>query len=471
MLKRVIAVIVVLSLSLPFFCLSGYAIDYCSGNSIDDGWNVSIGLMHSDSENSNFTWTTLAPLLLNDGGTSYQYLKDSNGKGVVASNWSINRIRYNFSTGDTLFAANTKYKFYMDATLQMCRNSTSTPTKWNIPVSNYSGNLSFVFRKIDGSAVYADFDGVIYPQAMGFIINGTVSFSSENAGNFYLDIFLDPAFNAPATQYAAFPYTSIDISDWILGTSGSPSSVDAVNDYITAAADQISAEIGIAAADIKAVLMQIYRYMTGDQTAILNAIKNNGTLVYQLLQNNMLPAIINGFSSLEGVVEDGFASTALEIQAQTAQLILTLTNAFNHLEGVIGAESDDIQAAIAAQTEAILAYLEDSFSAANNPALSAGAQEGSIALEGNEAIEGELQESLDNNVGNIDFNSYALPAGILNAVLWIGNTFTGFYNELGDMQIVITLPLVVGLILLMIGRGSRAIISASMRGSRRDSDA
>ena len=39
------------------------------------------------------------------------------------------------------------------------------------------------------------------------------------------------------------------------------------------------------------------------------------------------------------------------------------------------------------------------------------------------------------------------------------------------MQIVLTLPLVVGLILLMIGRGSRAIISASMRGSRRDSDA
>ena len=32
MLKRVIAVIVALSLALPYFCLSGYAIDYVSGN-------------------------------------------------------------------------------------------------------------------------------------------------------------------------------------------------------------------------------------------------------------------------------------------------------------------------------------------------------------------------------------------------------------------------------------------------------
>lgn len=463
MIKRVIAVIVALSLALPYFCLSGYAIDYVSGNVATADMQVQYRYRGVKPETTGNTWSGYVQVPIDDAGVRFI----SNNSATVMGCLSCDVIWFFFTPSQSIFEGGKTYRFYFDTTLRMCRYNQGNMQ--NIPVGSYA-DFGMSSSGLDGEFTNAYFEGNFYRRETGFIVNGTFTPQYDTSGPIRLQVSLSPAWTRPDSDYQYQPYVAFDLSDIILGTSGT-SSVDAVNGYIEDAANQISSQIGVAASEISSVLMQIYRYMTGDQDAILDAILDNALLVYQLLNDNMLPAIINGFASLEGVVEDGFASTALEIQTQTAQLILTLTNAFNHLEGVIGAESDDIQAAIAAQTDAILAYLEDSFAEANDPALSEKAQEGSSALEGNEAIEGELQESLDNNVGNIDFTSYALPAGILNAVLWITNTFTGFYNELGDMQIVLTLPLVVGLILLMIGRGSRAIISASMRSGRRDSDA
>lgn len=462
MIKRVIAVIVALSLALPYFCLSGYAIDYVSGNVANKDMQVSYRYRYKATAASVNTWSGYVPVPIDDSGVRFVTDPSANH----ASCYSFDAIWLYLTPTQSIFQAGKKYRIYLDTTFRMCRYNGESIA--NIPMDLYS-NIDVTTTGFDGADLNASFEGNLYRRETGFIVNGTFTPQFETSGPIRIVVSFREPWVRP-DDYGREPYWAFDLSDIILGTSGT-SSVDEVNGYIEDAANLISSQIGVAASEISSVLMQIYRYMIGDQDAILDAILDNALLVYQLLNNNMLPAIINGFASLEGVVEDGFASTALEIQTQTAQLILTLTNAFNHLEGVIGSESDDIQAAIAAQTEAILAYLEDSFAAANDPALSEGAQDGSSALEGNEAIEGELQETLDNNVGNIDFNSYALPAGILNAVLWISNTFTGFFNELGDMQIVLTLPLVVGLILLMIGRGSRAIISASMRGSRRDSDA
>ena len=463
MIKRVIAVIVALSLALPYFCLSGYAIDYVSGNVANKDMQVRYRYRYrelpADTTNK---WSGYINVPVNDAGISFV----SDPSATIPSCYSFDAVWLYLTPTQSIFEAGKKYRIYLDTTFRMCRYNGESMV--NISEELYN-NVDLTTTGFDGADLNASFKGNFYRRATGFIINGTFTPQYETSGPIRIVVSLSPSWVRP-DDYGRQPYFSFDLSDIILGTTGS-SSVDAVNGYIEDAAAEISSSIAASAADIQSSLMQIYRYMTGDQNAILEAIRDNALLIYTLLNNNMLPAIINGFASLEGVVEDGFADTALEIQAQTAQLILTLNNAFNHLEGVISGESDDIQAAIAAQTEAILAYLEDAFTAANDPALSEGAQQGSAALEGNEAIEGELQESLDSNVGNIDFTSYALPAGIFNAVLWISNTFTGFFNELGDMQIVLTLPLVVGLILLMIGRGSRAIISAAMRGSRRGPDA
>ena len=463
MIKRVIAVIVALSLALPYFCLSGYAIDYVSGNVANKDMQVRYRYRYrefpSDTTNK---WSGYINVPVNDAGISFV----SDPSATIPSCYSFDVVWLYLTPTQSIFEAGKKYRIYLDTTFRMCRYNGESMA--NISEELYN-NVDVTTTGFDGADLNASFEGNFYRRPTGFIINGTFTPQYETSGPIRIVVGLSPSWVRP-DDYGRQPYFAFDLSDIILGTTGS-SSVDAVNGYIEDAAAQISSSIAASAADIQSALMQIYRYMTGDQNAILEAIRDNALLIYTLLNNNMLPAIINGFASLEGVVEDGFADTALEIQTQTAQLILTLNNAFAHLEGVIGSESDDIQAAIAAQTEAILAYLEDAFTAANDPALSEGAQQGSAALEGNEVIEGELQESLDNNVGNIDFTSYSLPAGILNAVLWITNTFTGFYNKLGDMQIVLTLPLVVGLILLMIGRGSRAIISASMRSGRRDTDA
>lgn len=216
--------------------------------------------------------------------------------------------------------------------------------------------------------------------------------------------------------------------------------------------------------DMRQVLWAIYDYMCGDMTSIMNSTVDQLLIIYNLLQNNLIPEIVNGFASLEGVVEDGFADTALEIQSQTASLINTLNSLFAHLELVIGAESDDIQAAIAVQTAEIKAYLEAAFSGAVSPELNEDVIATDDVIQDTDTIEKDLAVQMDSAFGSIDFESASVPAGVLSALVWVVGLFEQCFAQLGEWQMLIILPMFVGLVLLIIGRG----VSIAGRRPRRD---
>lgn len=83
-----------------------------------------------------------------------------------------------------------------------------------------------------------------------------------------------------------------------------------------------------------------------------------------------------------------------------------------------------------------------------------------------EAFESGLNSSISESVSDIDFT---VPSSFGAALGAVGFVFGGMFSDLGGYQIVITIPLILGIMLVLIGRGTMAlgrIVSANARASR-----
>lgn len=84
-----------------------------------------------------------------------------------------------------------------------------------------------------------------------------------------------------------------------------------------------------------------------------------------------------------------------------------------------------------------------------------------------ESFESSLNSSITQSVSNIDFT---VPSSFGSALGAIGFVFGGLFSDLGGYQVVITIPLILGIMLILIGRGTIAlgrIVSANARAARR----
>lgn len=81
-----------------------------------------------------------------------------------------------------------------------------------------------------------------------------------------------------------------------------------------------------------------------------------------------------------------------------------------------------------------------------------------------EDIEQGVLSDFDASYEALDIGNFSLPIGVINALAWINYTWTGFFNMAGDLQYIVFVPCLVGLFLLIIGRGAMAMRSAMPRG-------
>lgn len=81
------------------------------------------------------------------------------------------------------------------------------------------------------------------------------------------------------------------------------------------------------------------------------------------------------------------------------------------------------------------------------------------------AFEGTLNSNISSSVQNIDFS---LPAGsgFVNALGAVSYIFTSVFNSLGVYQFIITIPLILGIFLLLVGRSSRVLGAISSSRER-----
>lgn len=165
---------------------------------------------------------------------------------------------------------------------------------------------------------------------------------------------------------------------------------------------------------------------------------------------------INSSSSSPIPVLKGFlvntGSIRFEEANSTQSLSILLGTWFDKLIGTIKANSvsDDDKAAQAEES-------------ADREAVS----EAQSQVSEIKSFESSLNSSITESVSNIDFT---IPSSFGAALGAVGFVFGGLFSDLGGYQIVITIPLILGIMLILIGRGTLAlgrIVSSNARAARR----
>lgn len=158
----------------------------------------------------------------------------------------------------------------------------------------------------------------------------------------------------------------------------------------------------------------------------------------------------NGIPSLKGFfVNTG--SVQFQTASNTQSLSVLLGSWFDKLIGTIKANSvsDDDKAAQAEES-------------ADREAVS----EAQSQVSEIKSFESSLNSSITQSVSNIDFTVPSSFGAALGAVSFI---FGSLFTDLGGYQVVITIPLILGIMLILIGRGTLAlgrVISANARAQR-----
>lgn len=173
--------------------------------------------------------------------------------------------------------------------------------------------------------------------------------------------------------------------------------------------------------------------------------------VYQRLFFQLTSKSSGGVPSLKGFfVNTG--SIKFQRATNTQSLSILLGTWFDKLIGTIKANSvsDDDNAAQAEES-------------ADREAVS----EAQSQVSQIEVFESGLNSSITESVSDIDFT---VPSSFGAALGAVGFVFGGLFSDLGGYQIVITIPLILGIMLVLIGRGTLAlgrIISLNARAARR----
>lgn len=115
-------------------------------------------------------------------------------------------------------------------------------------------------------------------------------------------------------------------------------------------------------------------------------------------------------------------------------------------------------------------WYNDAFGAAVNPELDNKMSSTTSMVEQEQEIEDQMLAGLNQYAPSVDPANLTMPTQIVNGLQFIGNTFMSSFNSLGDVGFVISFSMMLGVVLVLIGRGESALargMAASARERRR----
>ncbi len=83
------------------------------------------------------------------------------------------------------------------------------------------------------------------------------------------------------------------------------------------------------------------------------------------------------------------------------------------------------------------------------------------AINQQDALESQWTGSMTENFNNLSLADFAFPVGAVNAFSLISGIFTDLWNAMGDFRIAYVFPLMLGIVLLLVGRLSRTSVKRS----------
>lgn len=115
-------------------------------------------------------------------------------------------------------------------------------------------------------------------------------------------------------------------------------------------------------------------------------------------------------------------------------------------------------------------WYNDAYGSAVNPELEDKMSATTDMLLQEQEIEEQMISGIQQYAPSVDPVNLTMPTQIVNGLSFIGNTFMGSYNALGDIGFVISFSMMLGVVLVLIGRGEGALargMASSARERRR----
>ena len=218
--------------------------------------------------------------------------------------------------------------------------------------------------------------------------------------------------------------------------------------------------------------------MYGDIMSVLNSIyqRTGDMLAAQQLTNQYLVSMSNYLQQIAGNTSNIYtllstymhylqeiSETADDIYAELQAFHSTFLLKVMELIGTVQTESDDIQAKMEELYERLEEWLNTAFQDAVNEDL-AGEVEGVQGdMSQSESIESGVTGSMSSAFAGLDLSGFSFSSGMIAGISYVSNTWTSFYNSLGDYQIIVLLPLYIGVGLLVLGYSHKIIVHASRK--------
>ncbi len=223
----------------------------------------------------------------------------------------------------------------------------------------------------------------------------------------------------------------------------------------------------------------------GDIMSILNKIySREGDLnSTQKIANGYILNIFNTLTELNATADniltlldtylyylEDIATTADDIDAELKKFHTDFNNKLTILISTISTESDDIQAKMEEIYQLLIAYLDNAMGSAVTPDASQGVTDVGGSLENQEQLESVWTTDMVKQWGDLGISEFSLGADMMAGVLFVSSWFSNFFNATGDFRIVLLMPMILGVVLLLVGRISRSAAGA-VRSSKRSGKA
>lgn len=291
--------------------------------------------------------------------------------------------------------------------------------------ANVSGGDAFTFTAPTGT--FSCYNGL---WKMNLAISLPYGFDYEG----YVNVRMTFSNPSSSVNVKSLYYSFGDLAYTDAGTFDPNSgSLGEINQNMQAAADSLK--------DIAAQLEGIATEYTLGQC--LQAVNN----IYQYLSGNIYPLLNSMSSNISGIY--GY---------MTGTMQGTLTSILTQIGNVVTAVNkagSDIVSALEAQTAALIAYFESVFSKAGEDLDQTNDDLNNSITDFNQR-EDALTGDFNANWSSFDFDSYEVDASLGNAFTWVSGRFMDLWNALGtDVQLLITIPCVLGLGMMVVTGSSR----------------
>lgn len=233
-------------------------------------------------------------------------------------------------------------------------------------------------------------------------------------------------------------------------------------------------------ADAIAQQNQAAQAFYGDIMGVLQAIADHQTNIDSTLGvlQEQIVTMLNKITSLDGNVSTLVALATqylhyLESIAQTSEDILAELQSFHAdfitkldlLTSTIVTESGNVQDKMDEIYNQLIAYLDSAFADAVPDQMPGQITDTNSAIANQEQLESQWTGNMASQWQDLGITDWALAPTLISGVMWVSSWFTNVINATGDFKMILTLPMLLGIVMLIVGMISR---SGGRGGSSKD---